>query len=341
MEIISNSKNSKIKVAIIGAAGYVAGELIRILVNHPTVELTLLNSNSQDGKNIWEVHKDLYSIDLFSLGQLKFTKYLDLEHIDVLFLCLAHGESVQFLVSNEIPKHIRIIDLSQDFRLTNIDNPTDRIFIYGLPELNFDLIKKAQNIANPGCFATAIQLALLPSIESDLVEKNIFISAATGSTGAGQSLTTTNQFTWRSNNHSAYKTFEHQHLAEINQTLDLINSKNQYDLTFLPQRAAFTRGIFAIINFESDIEIEQFQKTYNEYYKNHPFTHIVPFEVDVKQVVNTNNCYMQIVKVDNKIAIISVIDNLIKGAAGQAIQNMNIMFGLEQSTGLLLKASYF
>lgn len=321
--------NKKIKAGIIGGAGYTGGEMLRILINHPHVEITFVNSTSNAGNLISDVHTDL-----IGESDLKFTSDLP-QDIDVLFLCVGHGDAKKFLATHPIADSIKIIDLSQDFRLTANAAFENRKFIYGLPELNREAIKNAKNIANPGCFATCIELGLLPLAHKGLIKSEVHINATTGSTGAGQSLATTSHFSWRNNNLSVYKAFEHQHLNEIGETLGAIT------LNFIPQRGDFTRGILAAMYTESDLTLEQAQTLYEEYYSTHPFTTVSAKNIDLKQIVNTNKALVHLEKHGNQLFIISIIDNLLKGASGQAVQNMNLMFGLEERQGLNLKATAF
>ncbi|HYK77657.1 MAG TPA: N-acetyl-gamma-glutamyl-phosphate reductase [Daejeonella sp.] len=336
-------RNQRIKVGIMGGAGYTGGELLRILVNHPQVEISFVHSHSNAGNFIHEVHTDL-----FGDTQLKFTRTLS-QDINVLFLCVGHGDAKKFLEANPLDEKIRIIDLSQDFRLKNKSTFQTRHFIYGLPELNREQIQNAHQIANPGCFATCIQLGLLPLAAQSLLNLNneIHVQATTGSTGAGQGLSATSHFSWRNNNLSVYKAFEHQHLNEISESLEqlqtgfLASSKPADQINFIPQRGDFPRGILAAMYLESDLDIDQAYQIYEDYYANHPFTHISRKNIDLKQVVNTNKCLIYLEKHGNKLMIISAIDNLLKGASGQAVQNMNLMFGLEEHCGLKLKAAAF
>ncbi|TCC93904.1 N-acetyl-gamma-glutamyl-phosphate reductase [Pedobacter frigiditerrae] len=332
-EQIVNSK--KIKAGIIGGAGYTGGEMLRILVNHPNVEIAFVNSTSNAGNLISDVHTDLIGDT-----DLKFTSDIP-QDIDVLFLCVGHGDAKKFLAASPINENIKIIDLSQDFRLNRNSSIENRQFVYGLPELNRDKIKSAKNIANPGCFATCIQLGLLPLAAKGLIKSEVHINATTGSTGAGQSLATTSHFSWRNNNLSIYKAFEHQHLNEIGESLGQLQPSISEALNFIPQRGAFTRGILASMYLESDLTLEEAQTIYEDYYTAHPFTHVSRKNIDLKQVVNTNKALVHIEKHGNKLFIISAIDNLLKGASGQAVQNMNLMFGLEETAGLKLKAAYF
>ena len=321
-----------IRVSIVGGAGYTGGELIRILVNHPECQIAGVQSRSQQGKKISDVHTDLIgNCDLVFNAQFN-------SNVDVMFLCMGHDESGKFLTENDIPKNVRIIDLSQDFRL---ESPESRPFVYGLPEINRTQIKDSKNVANPGCFATAIQLALLPLAVNNKLDGDIHVSAITGSTGAGQGLSPTSHFSWRNSNISVYKPFKHQHLAEINKTLRMSDSHWQGAINFLPFRGNFTRGILATVYLDTNLSVEQANALYQENYANHPFTHITDKSPDLKQVINTNKCLLHLVKNDQTLLIISMIDNLVKGASGQAIQNMNLMFGLDETAGLNLKASAF
>ncbi len=341
----------KIKVGIIGGAGYTGGELLRILVNHQETEISFIHSNSNAGNLISDVHTDL-------LGDtdLKFTNQLS-QDIDVLFLCIGHGDARKFLEANSFNDLIKIIDLSQDFRLkakslmpkakSQNDNQPYALslqpsaFIYGLPELNKEAIKSAQNIANPGCFATCIQLALLPLAKAGLLKSEVHISATTGSTGAGQKPGATTHFSWRNNNLSVYKAFEHQHLNEIGESLLQLQTDFNKDINFIPYRGAFPRGIMASTYLDCDLSLEEAEKLYQEFYADAPFTHISKGNIDLKQVVNTNKCLLHLEKHGNKLMILSIIDNLLKGASGQAVQNMNLMFGLDETMGLRLKAVGF
>ncbi|HRD38352.1 MAG TPA: N-acetyl-gamma-glutamyl-phosphate reductase [Bacteroidia bacterium] len=324
-----------IKAGIIGGAGYTGGEVIRLLLNHPDVELSFVQSESQEGKFVYQTHTDCYGET-----DLKFTKEWD-NNVDVIFLCKGHGEAKQFLSQHAFPDNTKIIDLSQDFRHNNANTIQNKAFVYGLPELNKSKIEKANYVANPGCFATCIQLALLPLAAHNQLNSDIHVTATTGSTGAGQTLSATNHFSWRSNNHSAYKTLIHQHETEINESLTQLQNNYNGQLYFVPQRGAFSRGIYSVTYVKSNESLEQYMNWYEEYYDNASFTRIVPFEVDVKQVVNTNNCFISLHKEKDQLIIVSAIDNLLKGAAGQAIQNMNLMFGLNEKNGLKLKPSAF
>jgi N-acetyl-gamma-glutamyl-phosphate reductase len=356
-----------IRIGIIGGAGYTAGELLRILVNHPNAAIGFVHSNSNAGNLISDVHQDL-------VGEtaIKFTSAIS-DEIDLLFLCLGHGASEKFLAENNINPKIKIIDLANDFRLKQHSTFGIRHFTYGLPELNKTAIQSASNIANPGCFATAIQLGLLPLANAGLLPAEIYTTGITGSTGAGQSLAPTSHFSWRANNIQAYKTLTHQHLAEIYQSLhqlqitfpvkkaekaangaNSINNPPEHGtdalsggnggnegLNFVPWRGDFTRGIFVSSQLKSALSLPELNLLYNDFYNEHPFTTVTAEPLFLKQVVNTNKCIIQLEKIGSNLVVHAVIDNLIKGASGQAIQNMNIMFGLEESTGLKLKAGYF
>jgi N-acetyl-gamma-glutamyl-phosphate reductase len=324
-----------IEVGIIGSGGYVAGELVRCLVHHPQVNINFLYSKSQAGKKVYEVHQDL-----FTNKELCFTAEINVD-VDLIFLCLAHGNSNQFLSDFSFSKHTKIIDLSNDFRLNNHSVFQSNKFIYGLVELNKSMIKSANYVANPGCFATAIQLGLLPLAKAGLLQNNIHVHAITGSTGAGQSFSETSHFSWRNNNISIYKAFEHQHLAEIGETISLIQHDFSKELNFIPVRGDFTRGIFASFYTKSDLTEEELIALYEKFYQDAKFTFISRGTISLKQVVNTNNCLIQIQKIGNKVLVTSIIDNLLKGAAGQAIQNMNLMFGLEETTGINFKANFY
>jgi len=315
------------------------------LINHPDVEISFINSRSNAGKPVHTVHQDLvgetdlqFSDDNSPLGD---------GGIDVLFLCLGHGESRKFLEENKIFDKIKIIDLANDFRLAQSSKLADRSFVYGLPELNRDKIKTANSIANPGCFATTIQLGLLPLAKAGLL-KEVYTTGITGSTGAGQSLTTTSHFSWRSNNIQAYKALTHQHLGEIHQSLHQLQesflpspSGEGPGVRFVPWRGDFTRGIFISSQLQCDLKLDELNKLYEDFYKDHPFTYITKEAAFLKQVVNTNKCIIQLEKVESQLVVHSVADNLLKGASGQAVQNMNLMFGFDETTGLKLKGNYF
>ena len=324
----------KINIGIVGGAGYTGGELLRVLLRHPNAHISFVHSTSSAGELVSKVHADL-------LGDtsLKFTNTLD-QNIDVLFLCVGHGDANKFLTANEIKASIKIIDLSQDFRLAGSASIGDRNFVYGLPELQREAIKSATNIANPGCFATAIQLGLLPLAAKGLL-KEVYTTGITGSTGAGQGLSNTSHFSWRANNIQAYKTLQHQHLNEIVQSLAQLQGNQNAEVNFVPWRGDFTRGIFVTSVVSADLSLEALYDLYNAYYEGHAFTHVSKNNIDIKQVVNTNKCIIHIEKQGNKIAIHSVVDNLLKGAVGQAVQNMNLIFGIDEAAGLQLKANYF
>lgn len=324
-----------IKVGIVGGAGYTAGELIRLVINHSKIELDFVYSTSNAGNCIYEVHQDL----LGSIG-LKFTDKVNSE-VDVLFLCLGHGNSKKFLEQHRFSETTKIIDLSNDFRLEKDAIFDGKEFVYGLPELQKNKIEKASHIANPGCFATAIQLALLPLATANLLANSIHINATTGSTGAGVSPSATTHFSWRAQNFSVYKAFTHQHLGEINESLVKSQSDFSEELFFIPNRGNFSRGIFASVYLTFDKSIEEVFQLYEDFYKDAPFTHVSKIPVHLKQVVNTNNCFIHLEKHKNTLLITSVIDNLLKGASGQAIQNMNLLFGFKETEGLQLKATSF
>jgi len=324
-----------IKAGIIGGAGYTAGELIRLLMHHPKVTLDFVFSTSNAGNKIADIHQDL-------VGELEqaFTDQLNPE-VDVLFLCLGHGNSKTFLEKNQFSIKTKIIDLSNDFRLEKDKSFEGKTFVYGLPELNREAIKKAHFIANPGCFASAIQLAILPLANQNLIEGDIHVNAVTGATGAGTSLSKTTHFTWRDNNFSHYKAFTHQHLGEINQSLEQLQHGFDKEVIFLANRGNFSRGIFATTYTKFKSSLEEAKKIYKDFYKDAAFTFISDSEIHLKQVVNTNKCLIHLHKHNDKLLITSEIDNLLKGASGQAIQNMNLMFGFEETQGLQLKANFF
>ncbi len=324
-----------IQVGIIGGAGYTAGELIRLLINHPESEIDFVFSTSNAGNKISSIHQDL-------LGDLdmKFTDTVNPE-VDVLFLCLGHGNSIKFLSSNTFSENTKIIDLGNDFRLENDKVFNGKTFVYGLPELQIEAIKKANYIANPGCFATAIQLALLPLAEKGLLNNDVHINAVTGATGAGTSLSETSHFPWRDNNFSYYKPFTHQHLGEINQSVKQLQNTFSSEILFMPNRGNFSRGIFATVYTNFEGSLEEAKDIYKTFYKDAKYTFLSEDMLHLKQVVNTNKCLIHLHKHNNKLLVTSIIDNLLKGASGQAVQNMNLMFGLEETTGLGLKATYF
>ncbi len=319
-----------VKVGIAGAAGYTAGELIRILIGHPGVELKYIQSESHKGQPVYQVHRDLLPCRLLFSD-------IDFSDIDVLFMCMGHGMSASFLNTYTIPDNVKIIDLGNDFRLKKDADD----FIYGLPELFREQISKANHIANPGCFATAIELGLLPLASVDRLPEEITVFGVTGSTGAGQKPTEETHFSHRCNNLSNYKVFSHQHLGEIQETLEKGGARAPYDLAFVPVRGCHTRGIWINTVIRTDITLEGMIALYRAYYHAHPFVWISEGPLCLKQVVNTNYCYINICKQGEKTLITSVIDNLLKGASGQAVQNMNLLLGLEETTGLALKANYF
>lgn len=328
------AQTTNIRVGIAGGAGYTGGELIRLLLNHPHAVISFIHSNSNAGKPVSTVHQDL-------VGEtdLHFSDTLS-NDVDVLFLCLGHGESRKFMEANTIPESVKVIDLSQDFRLNDSAVSGQRTFVYGLPELNGAAIQQATNIANPGCFATAIQLGLLPLAKAGLL-KDVYTTGITGSTGAGQGLSATSHFSWRANNISAYKTLQHQHIGEITQSLQQLQAKDKPDIYFVPWRGDFTRGIFISSTVDCSLSEEEVMKLYHDFYKDAAFTHVSNTMIDLKQVVNTNKCLIYPEKAGNKLVVHSAIDNLLKGASGQALQNMNLVFGLPEATGLKLKANAF
>lgn len=323
---------NKLKAGIIGGAGYTGGETLRLLLNHTKVEVVFVQSRSQAGKPVTTTHADL-------IGETGLHYSSDFNQpVDVLFLCLSHGESKKLLSEQTFPATTKIIDLGNDFRLG--DKAGDREFVYGLPEYQREKIKSAKNIANPGCFATTIQLGLLPLAKAGLL-KEVHTTGITGSTGAGQKLQDTTHFTWRANNISAYKTLSHQHLGEIKQTLKNLQPGFSSEVNFIPWRGDFTRGIFVTSVVECALGQEEVNKLYQDFYASHPFTYVTDEMIDLKQVVNTNKCLIHLEKVGSKLAIHSITDNLLKGASGQAVQNMNLMFGLEEGEGLKLKSTVF
>ncbi|MEO6174353.1 MAG: N-acetyl-gamma-glutamyl-phosphate reductase [Flavobacterium circumlabens] len=324
-----------INVGIIGGSGYTAGELIRILMYHPNVKIDFVYSTTNAGKPLSIAHHDLMG-DI----EMNFTDVIN-PNVNVVFLCLGHGKSISFLQENQFAGHTKIIDLGNDFRLNKDAHFEGKDFIYGLPELNKSEIKKANFIANPGCFATAIQLALLPLAKNNLLNNDVHINATTGSTGAGVGLSETAHFSWRNNNMSHYKAFEHQHLGEISESLVQLQDDFESELLFIPNRGDFPRGIFATLYTISDDSLEQLVAKYEDFYKEEPFVTVTTTNINMKQVVQTNKCIISLLKKGNRVLITSIIDNLTKGASGQAIQNMNLMFGLEETTGLHLKPSGF
>jgi N-acetyl-gamma-glutamyl-phosphate reductase len=321
----------RIKIGILGAAGYTGGELIRVLLNHPQAEIVFANSESNAGNPVSDVHEGL-------VGEtdLKFTDQMPFDQVDVVFFCFGHGKSEAFLKEHTIPENVKIIDLAQDFRIAG-----NHDYIYGLPETHKNAITGCQHLANPGCFATCIQLAMLPALKAGIISGDIHVNGITGSTGAGQKPGATTHFSWRNDNCSVYKTFTHQHLLEINQTVQELAPGYNGRVLFIPQRGCFARGIFVTAYAKCDKSLEEVQQIYADYYKDAAFTHVVTKSPDVKQVVNTNKALVHVEKYGNKLLVTSAIDNLLKGAVGQAVQNMNLLFGIDESAGLKLKASAF
>ena len=323
--------SKSVKVGIVGGVGYTAGELLRLLIHHPGVQIAWVNSSSQAGLLISEVHEGLWGDT-----ELRFSSEMDPEGIDVLFICSAHGFSRTFMQEHTIPAGLRIIDLAQDFR-----DESDG-FVYGLPELNRSRIIGAQRVANPGCFATALQLGLLPLASAGLLTGEVHVTALTGSTGAGVKPGATTHFSWRSDNISVYKAFNHQHLAEISRSLaQLQHGFEREQINFVPMRGNFARGIFASIYVDCPLSQEEAQQLYADFYASAAFTHLLPVSVDMKQVINTNKALLSVAKHGKKLLILSTIDNLLKGASGQAVQNLNLMCGFDETTGLNLKPSGF
>lgn len=323
---------TKINAGIIGGAGYTGGETIRLLLNHPEVNLSFVHSRSQAGKPLHTTHPDL-----IGETELTFTDAFT-QDVDVIFLCLGHGESKKFLAENPFGSQVRIIDLSQDFRLG--ESVGERQFVYGLPELNKENITSAFNVANPGCFATAIQLGILPLAAKGLLSTT-HTTGITGSTGAGQKLQDTTHFTWRANNISAYKTLTHQHLREINRTIKQVQPHYEGHIHFIPWRGDFTRGIFVSSVLSINASLEEVRSWYAAFYQQHPFTIVSDGTIDLKQVINTNKCVVGLEKEGDQLVVHTAIDNLLKGASGQAVQNMNLMFGIEETAGLKLKSIVF
>ena len=323
-----------IKVGIIGGAGYTAGELIRLLLHHPDAEIAFVHSSSNAKNLLTDVHEGL-------LGEtdMKFTDRMPLKSVDVLFLCMGHGKSDEFLAEHPAAQNLRIIDLAQDFRISSPDHD----YVYGLPELNREEIVHARHVANPGCFATAIQLGLLPLAANWLLHSDVNVNAITGSTGAGVKPSATTHFSWRMGNMSIYKPFRHQHIAEIRQSLAQLQPGFEAAIDFIPYRGDFARGIFCteVVRVDPAVSEEDFVKLYKQFYETAAFTHYVDCDIDLKQVVNTNKALVHVQKIENKLLVTSVIDNLLKGASGQAVQNMNLMFGLDEHAGLNLKPSAF
>ena len=340
-----------IKVGILGAAGYTGGELIRLLLNHPEAEIVFANSESNAGNLVSDVHEGLIGDT-----DLRFTDQMPFDQVDVVFFCFGHGKSEAFLKEHTIPANVKIIDLAQDFRLKRRQEAGDRRqetgdrrqetpehhdFVYGLPEINKEEIAKAQHVANPGCFATCIQVALLPAANLNLLKEDVVVNAITGSTGAGQKPGATTHFSWRNNNLSIYKPFTHQHLAEIKQSIKQVQGYLDADIDFIPYRGDFARGIFCTAIIKTPAPEEDIIEAYKEFYKDAAFTHYSDKAIDLKQVVNTNKALVHVEKYGNKLLVTSAIDNLLKGAVGQAVQNMNILFGIDETAGLKLKASAF
>ena len=321
----------KIRIGILGAAGYTGGELIRLLLNHPNAEIVFANSESNAGNLVSDVHEGLAGDT-----DLKFTDAMPFDKVDVVFLCFGHGKSEAFLKEHTIPENVKIIDLAQDFRIAGAHD-----YVYGLPETHRETIRHAQHLANPGCFATCIQLALLPALKHSLIAGDIHVNGITGSTGAGQKPGATTHFSWRNDNISVYKTFTHQHLLEINQTIEELHPDYDGRVLFIPQRGCFARGIFVTAYAKCNKSIEEVQQAYADYYRDAAFTHFVSKSPDMKQVVNTNKALVYVEKYDDQLLMISCIDNLLKGAVGQAVQNMNLMFGINENEGLKLKAAAF
>ncbi len=322
---------SAIRVGVLGAAGYTGGELIRLLLNHPETEIVFANSESNAGNLVSDVHEGLVGDT-----DLRFTDEMPFEKVDVVFFCFGHGKSEAFLKEHTIPSHVKIIDLAQDFRIAG-----NHDYVYGLPEINKEAITKAQHLANPGCFATAIQLALLPAAHLNILKEDVAVNAITGSTGAGQKPGATTHFSWRNNNLSIYKAFTHQHLAEICQSLKQVQGYLDASIDFIPYRGDFARGIFCTAVIKTKAPAEDVVEAYRDFYADAAFTHYSEKAIDLKQVVNTNKALVHVDCFEGKILVTSAIDNLLKGAVGQAVQNMNLMFGIDETAGLRLKASAF
>jgi N-acetyl-gamma-glutamyl-phosphate reductase len=325
----------KIEIGIIGGAGYTAGELIRLLLNHKKTNINFIYSTSNAGNKVYQVHQDLIGDT-----EISFTSKINPE-VDLLFLCLGHGNSTAFLSKNDFSKHTKIIDLSNDFRLFADKNFEEKAFVYGLPETQKEAIQKAKYIANPGCFATALQLAILPLAANKLLSNSIHVNAVTGATGAGTNLSKTTHFTWRDNNFSHYKAFTHQHLDEIHQSVTQLQTDFESEINFIPNRGNFSRGIFATTYTKYEGSIAAAKQLYKTFYKDAAFTVVSDVEIHLKQVVGTNKCLIHLEKHNDKLLITSTLDNLLKGASGQAVQNMNLMYDFEETEGLQLKASYF
>ena len=348
---IASLPTGRVRVGVLGAAGYTGGELIRLLLNHPEAEIVFANSESNAGNPVSDVHEGLIGDT-----DLMFTSEMPFDQVDVVFFCFGHGKSEAFLKEHTIPENVKIIDLAQDFRITPSKPPRGEAspssvlplggaregsFVYGLPEINKEAIQKAQNVANPGCFATCIQVALLPAAHLNLLKEDVAVNAITGSTGAGQKPGATTHFSWRNNNLSIYKAFTHQHLAEIRQSLIQVQGYLDAAIDFIPYRGDFARGIFCTAVIKTKAPEEDIIEAYKEFYRDAAFTHYSDKAIDLKQVVNTNKALVHVDCFDGKILVTSAIDNLLKGAVGQAVQNMNIMFGLDETAGLRLKASAF
>ena len=326
-----------IKVGILGAAGYTGGELIRLLLNHPEAEIVFANSESNAGNLLSDVHEGL-----IGETEQRFTAEMPFDDVNVVFFCFGHGKSEQFLKEHTIPANVKIIDLAQDFRVKSEELRVKNYdFVYGLPEINKSAIQQAQHVANPGCFATAIQLALLPAAHLNILKEDVSVNAITGSTGAGQKPSSTTHFSWRTGNMSIYKAFTHQHLAEICQSLKQVQGYLDASIDFIPYRGDFARGIFCTAVIKTKAPAEDIIEAYKEFYKEAAFTHYSEKAIDLKQVVNTNKALVHVDCFDGKILVTSAIDNLLKGAVGQAVQNMNLMFGIDETAGLRLKASAF
>ena len=328
---MKRGKKSMVRVGILGAAGYTGGELIRLLINHPQAEIVFANSESNAGNLICDVHEGL-------MGEtdMRFTAEMPFGEVDVVFFCFGHGKSRAFLQEHTIPSHVRIIDLAQDFRIAG-----EHDYVYGLPETHRQEISTCMHLANPGCFATCIQLGLLPALNAGIISGDIHTNGITGSTGAGQKPGATTHFSWRNDNISIYKTFTHQHLHEINQTIHELQPQYDGQMFFIPQRGCFTRGIFVTSYARCNTPIEEVKAIYEDYYRDAAFTHVVSTSPDMKQVVNTNKALVYVERYADQLLMVSCIDNLLKGAVGQAVENMNLMFGLPEDTGLRLKASAF
>ena len=328
---VASLPSGRVRVGVLGAAGYTGGELIRLLLNHPETEIVFANSESNAGNLVSDVHEGLVGDT-----DLRFTDKMPFEQVDVVFFCFGHGKSEAFLKEHTIPTHVKIIDLAQDFRIAG-----DHDYVYGLPEINKEAIIKAQHVANPGCFATAIQVALLPAAHLNILKEDVAVNAITGSTGAGQKPGATTHFSWRNNNLSIYKAFTHQHLAEICQSLKQVQGYLDASIDFIPYRGDFARGIFCTAVIKTKAPAEDVVEAYRDFYADAAFTHYSEKAIDLKQVVNTNKALVHVDCFEGKILVTSAIDNLLKGAVGQAVQNMNLMFGIDETAGLRLKASAF